>query len=519
MTISSTISRNDYIGSGTVATYSYGFKIFVKTDLKVTKKDTNNVETVLTVDTDYTVSISANGTGSITLTAGSLPTNYLLTIRRVRLRNQETDIRNQGSFYPEIHEDAFDHFVMIDQQQQDEIDRSLKLSETTTGVNAAMPAPVALKWPRWNVAANALEYIDAASLGSVSTIGRGLQLVSGDVSVKDPIMVITGSTALTANNYIVVCNSGSALNVTLPTPSTVADATYAKPYIINNKGAGLVTVVGTVDGTVNPTVAQNETMIVYTEGTNWYEVKPKNATNATNLIRNVLTVTGAYTTVAGDDIIMVNASSAFTISLLSAATYGAGKILRFLRIDNTTNVVTIDPAGSETLNGVATIGLIGEMEIISDGTNWKILKAFRGALVNYSAAQSIPGNGVATELAFDSESYDTDFIHSPTIFNGRLTVPTGVKKVKIIGNISLYTAAFAENNVELHIFKNAAGAWNLQGISSTRTNTSNRTALHVETPIIDVVADDYFQLYCINNIGTSANAEVTGTWFGMEIIN
>lgn len=124
-------NRNDYTGNGAVATYSYTFKIYATTDLLVIKKDTSNVETVLVVATDYTVTgVGVAGGGSITLVAGNLPNNYKLTIRRVRPVTQQTDIRNQGAFYPEIHEDAFDHFVMIDQQQQDELNRSFKLSES-----------------------------------------------------------------------------------------------------------------------------------------------------------------------------------------------------------------------------------------------------------------------------------------------------------------------------------------------------------------------------------------------------
>lgn len=131
MTIASAINRNDYVGNNTTPTYNYGFKIFNKNDLLVTQKDTDNVETTLTVDTDYTVANvgDVNG-GTITLTAGNLSTNYTLTIRRVRDLKQETDIRNQGDFYPESHEDTFDHLVMLAQQQQDEIDRSIKNPES-----------------------------------------------------------------------------------------------------------------------------------------------------------------------------------------------------------------------------------------------------------------------------------------------------------------------------------------------------------------------------------------------------
>lgn len=132
MSISSTTSVVRYTGNNTTPTYSYTFKIFEEGDLLVTSMDTSNVETVLALTTDYTVSGEGeSGGGSITLVAGNLATGYILTIRRVNDIVQETDIRNQGAYYPSVIEDQLDKLVMIDQGQQNEIDRSPKLPEST----------------------------------------------------------------------------------------------------------------------------------------------------------------------------------------------------------------------------------------------------------------------------------------------------------------------------------------------------------------------------------------------------
>ena len=147
MTISSTTSRVEYTGNGAVDTYAYTFRIFVKGDLLVTVLNTATppVETTLTVDTDYTVTGMGSSTGGNVVLVnsaqawldgdGDLLTNYVLIIRRVRALTQETDIRNQGDFLPETHEDQFDREVMIAQQQQDEINRSVKLPESLTSAD------------------------------------------------------------------------------------------------------------------------------------------------------------------------------------------------------------------------------------------------------------------------------------------------------------------------------------------------------------------------------------------------
>jgi len=140
MALSSATSRVSYTGDGATSVYAYTFRIFANTDLLVTVKDTSDVETTLALTTDYTVSgVGEASGGNVTLVDssqawldgdGDLLTDYVLTIRRVRPLTQTTDIRNQGDFLPETHEDSFDHGIMVAQQQQDELDRSIKLPET-----------------------------------------------------------------------------------------------------------------------------------------------------------------------------------------------------------------------------------------------------------------------------------------------------------------------------------------------------------------------------------------------------
>jgi hypothetical protein len=141
MSVSSATSRNNYTGNGATSVYSYSFRITSEDDLTVTVRlISTGAETTLTKTTDYTVSgVGVGSGGNVTLVDagqawldgdGDLLATYEISIRRVMDLTQETDIRNQGDFYPEAHEDEFDKSRFIDQQQQDEIDRSLKLSES-----------------------------------------------------------------------------------------------------------------------------------------------------------------------------------------------------------------------------------------------------------------------------------------------------------------------------------------------------------------------------------------------------
>ena len=176
MTVSSVTNRNDYSGNGVASTFAYGFRIFSETDLRVTTLHiATGVETTLVWPTDFTVTgVNDPAGGSITLVDGALGANYKLTVRFDADPLQATDIRNQGKFYPEIHENVFDFLTLLIQSARDEIRRSLRLSETSA-VNGQLPAPVAGKVLGWNSAADGLDNFDPASLAVVTAYGDWIE--------------------------------------------------------------------------------------------------------------------------------------------------------------------------------------------------------------------------------------------------------------------------------------------------------------------------------------------------------
>jgi hypothetical protein len=187
MTVASTVSRVDYTGAGNTNTYDYTFRIFDESELLVTVRDTDDIETRLTLTTDYTVTgVGASDGGTIVLVSanqawlesdGDLKSGYALSIRRVCELTQETDIRNQGAFFPETHENVFDKLTFIDQQQQDEIGRSIKLPETVDpeDVDTHLPLPSPGLAIGWNSSGDGL--VNLADAGSVAISAFGESLV------------------------------------------------------------------------------------------------------------------------------------------------------------------------------------------------------------------------------------------------------------------------------------------------------------------------------------------------------
>lgn len=116
MTVSTQVSRNEYTGNGATTQYDFTFRILDKSHLLVQTLDTSESIVTLTLGTDYTVTgVNRYNGGKVVLTS-ALPVGYKISIERSTPVTQESSIRNQGGFFPEIHEDALDKLTMLVQQ-------------------------------------------------------------------------------------------------------------------------------------------------------------------------------------------------------------------------------------------------------------------------------------------------------------------------------------------------------------------------------------------------------------------
>ncbi len=125
MTVSTQISREDYNGNGVTTVFPYRFRIFNETSLEVVRTDPNGVETRLVLNSDYTVTGVRSYSGGNVILNIAPPINFSLAIVRKLPTVQETDIRNQGNFFPEVHEDVFDYLTMLIQQNDEALTRAL----------------------------------------------------------------------------------------------------------------------------------------------------------------------------------------------------------------------------------------------------------------------------------------------------------------------------------------------------------------------------------------------------------
>ena len=158
MVVSTTTSRVEYNGNGSTTAFAYTFRIFADGDLKVYVVSSAGVATLKTITTHYTVSGAGDASGG-TVTMGVAPASgETLVIERSVAYTQSTDYVESDSFSAETHETALDRNTMLTQQNQRDINRSMRLSKgTADSVSVELPAQVASHFIKWNADADALE--------------------------------------------------------------------------------------------------------------------------------------------------------------------------------------------------------------------------------------------------------------------------------------------------------------------------------------------------------------------------
>jgi hypothetical protein len=255
--ISNVTRRVVYAASGT-GPYNFTFEILAATDVAVYRDDT-----LLTLTTNYTVTINANGTGFITLTAAPTGATQIAIVGN-RTIQRMTDFVTGGDFFANTVNDEMDQQTIFAQQNAESIERSLKAPQTDpTNINMTLPRKVdrSGKYLGFDVDGNPVALdgtAESPGLGTMATQNASNVAISGgtiagivDLAVADGG---TGSstasgarsnlglgTISTQNADAVAITGGTVDNVVLGGTSTVAASALTGQVAVANGGTGAST--------------------------------------------------------------------------------------------------------------------------------------------------------------------------------------------------------------------------------------------------------------------------------------
>jgi len=197
--ISNVARRVVYTNTG-VGPYAFTFEILANTDIAVYRGTT-----LLTLTTDYSVTINANGTGSVTLVIAGTGNIAIVGARAIQ---RTSDYTTGGDLFASTLNTDLDSQTIYSQQVAETAERSLKAPATDpTNINMTMPAKAdrANKYLAFDTNGNPVATSgtsESPSLGTMSSQNaNAVAITGGSISGITDLAVADGGTgASTAAN-------------------------------------------------------------------------------------------------------------------------------------------------------------------------------------------------------------------------------------------------------------------------------------------------------------------------------
>jgi len=212
--VSSSTSRIAYNANGATVAFPFTFGVGATEEIEVVLTTPAGVETVLTETTHYTVGCTNNDCesgGTVTTVATYATGNTITVLRNVPLTQEDDFTENMPTLY-ETFEDALDKGIRIDQQQQEQINRTLKLSKSSAYATNTytLPDPESGKVIGWNTGGTDLTTFSTDSGLSID-IAPPLELISDHGN-----NIATAVTAIGASEKTLLIDGATAGDTTVP---------------------------------------------------------------------------------------------------------------------------------------------------------------------------------------------------------------------------------------------------------------------------------------------------------------
>jgi len=287
--ISNVTRRVVYAASGT-GPYAFTFEILANTDIAVYRDDT-----LLTLTTNYTVTINSNGTGSITLTAAPTGATQIAIVGN-RTIQRTTDFVTGGDFFANTVNDEMDQQTIFAQQNAEGLTRSLQAPQTD-------PTTIDMTLPRASVRANKTLAFDAngdPTTGEVIGDNRGNWAAGVAYNKRDIIKD-------TSNGNIYYANTSHTSTGSQPISTNADSAKW--DLIVDNASAGTSATAAAASASAASTSASNAST---------------SASNASTSASNASTSASTASTQASNASTSATAAASSASAASSSATAASG---------------------------------------------------------------------------------------------------------------------------------------------------------------------------------------------------
>ena len=192
--------RHQYTGNNSTTTFSFSFVIYDQTEIDVYFDGTKK-----SLSTHYTVSISGDGTGSISTTSGNTPgTGVLVTIIGAKSIGRTSSFVSGGPLTADGLESEFNNQTVLLQQLDEKITRAIQLP-VNTDASTPLEFPYdntesnnANKIIKYNSAGSALELgSTTTNIDSLATVITEIGLLGNSDTIAD--MALLGTSAVVAD--------------------------------------------------------------------------------------------------------------------------------------------------------------------------------------------------------------------------------------------------------------------------------------------------------------------------------
>ena len=443
MTISTTNIKNSYAGNSNTSVFQYTFKILANTELQVIIRASSGTETVKTITTHYTVSGVGNSSGgNVTFTSGNIPaTGETVVIRRVTSQTQNLDLVENDPFSAETVESAFDKLTSINQELQEQLDRSIKVSRTATITTPEITDDATAR------AGKLLGFDSTGNVLDATIDGSGVAISA--TNAANSATASANSATASANSATAAENAKNAAEAALDTFDDDFLGAKSSNPTLDNDGNALT------DGALYFDTTNNVMKVYDLGNTQWLQLTPtssqqtninaavSNATNINNVAgqisptNNIGTLAGLNTEIAGLYAIRTDISGVNAI---------ASNVTDVKNNETNINAVKTNETNINTLAGITNLGNLANAHAAVTNVNNNLSSVQNFADV-YRISSSAPSSSLNLgDLYFDTTANELKVYKSSGWAAAGSTVNGTSSRFKYTVSSSTTTITGADDN-------------------------------------------------------------------------